>query len=114
MWLCAGENWNEVMYDGMRTTSPASAVYFLFIVLIGNYVVLNLFLAILLDKFAGGDSDGDADKKRRQRGPSVRLSGDDDGDDVDDDAEPDEKSAAFLMRVHVRSRRCLVLACAAS
>jgi hypothetical protein len=64
--VCAGENWNQVMYDGMRTTNPASAVYFLFIVLIGNYVMLNLFLAILLDNFAGGDSD-EADKKAADR-----------------------------------------------
>ena len=57
MLLCAGENWNTVMYDGMRTTGTPAAFYFLLIVILGNYVVLNLFLAILLDKFAGGDED---------------------------------------------------------
>lgn len=54
---CAGENWNTVMYDGMHATNSAAALYFLSIVIIGNYVVLNLFLAILLDKFAGGNED---------------------------------------------------------
>lgn len=86
------------MYDGMRTTNPASAVYFLFIVLIGNYVMLNLFLAILLDKFGGGDVD-EVDKKRRQHGHSVRV---DDGCDSEH-AEAEEQSAAFLMSIHVRS-----------
>ena len=96
--LCAGENWNQVMYDGMRTTNPASAVYFLFIVLIGNYVMLNLFLAILLDKFGGGDTE-EADKKRRQHAHSVRV---DDGDNGNEDG-AEEQSAAFLMTVHVRA-----------
>ena len=54
---CAGENWNAVMYDGMRATNAAAALYFLFIVIIGNYVVLNLFLAILLEQFSSGDKD---------------------------------------------------------
>jgi hypothetical protein len=47
------------MYDGMRTTNTGAAIYFLFIVVIGNYVILNLFLAILLDNFAGGNDDED-------------------------------------------------------
>lgn len=54
---CAGENWNAVMYDGMRATNASAALYFLFIVIIGNYVVLNLFLAILLEQFSNGDKD---------------------------------------------------------
>jgi hypothetical protein len=53
----AGENWNEVMYDGIRATNASAALYFLFIVIIGNYVVLNLFLAILLEQFSSGDKD---------------------------------------------------------
>lgn len=53
----AGENWNAVMYDGMRATNAGAALYFLFIVIIGNYVVLNLFLAILLEQFSSGDKD---------------------------------------------------------
>ena len=61
----AGENWNQVMYDGMRTTNPAAALYFLFIVIIGNYVVLNLFLAILLDQFAGGNTSSTSPARRR-------------------------------------------------
>lgn len=45
------------MYDGMRATNASAALYFLFIVIIGNYVVLNLFLAILLEQFSSGDKD---------------------------------------------------------
>ena len=44
------------MYDGMRSTHPTAALYFLFTFIFGNYVMLNLFLAILLDQFAAGDA----------------------------------------------------------
>lgn len=48
------------MYDGVRATNEGAALYFLFIVIIGNYVVLNLFLAILLEQFSGGAKDEDS------------------------------------------------------
>ena len=57
--VLTGENWNEVMYDGMRTKGNAACLYFILLVVIGNYIVLNLFLAILLDNFADMDSSGE-------------------------------------------------------
>ena len=57
--VLTGENWNEVMYDGMRTKGDAACLYFILLVVIGNYIVLNLFLAILLDNFADMDSSGE-------------------------------------------------------
>ena len=53
--ILTGENWNEVMYDVMRSTSYFAASYCIVIIIIGNYILLNLFLAILLDHFAGLD-----------------------------------------------------------
>eukprot|EP00959_Pyramimonas_sp_CCMP1952_P196306 4104054-Pyramimonas_sp.AAC.1 len=47
------------MYDGIRATSDIASLYFLFLVVIGNYIILNLFLAILLDNFGGGNDDDD-------------------------------------------------------
>ena len=41
------------MYDSMRTTVPWSALYFVMVLLLGTYLVFNLFIAILLDNFAG-------------------------------------------------------------
>ena len=56
--VLTGENWNEVMYDGMREVSTGACVYFIVLVVVGNYIILNLFLAILLDNFAmGGDEE---------------------------------------------------------
>eukprot|EP00198_Chlamydomonas_reinhardtii_P012138 XP_001701475.1 voltage-gated Ca2+ channel, alpha subunit [Chlamydomonas reinhardtii] len=53
------ENWNNIMYDGMRSTTPWCAAYFVAVVLIGTYLVFNLFVAILLDNFSSvfGESD---------------------------------------------------------
>jgi hypothetical protein len=50
------------MYDGMRATDASAALYFLFVVIVGNYVVLNLFLAILLEQFSSGDADEEQSK----------------------------------------------------
>ena len=46
-----GEAWNEVMYSCIRSVSPLSAVYFIGLVVGGNIIMLNLFLAILLGNF---------------------------------------------------------------
>lgn len=49
--ILSGENWNAVMYDGMKSTSWAFSMFFVFVVVIGNFVILNLFLAILMGNF---------------------------------------------------------------
>jgi len=46
-----GENWNSTMYDHMRGTSKFAALYFIALVILGNIIMLNLFLAILLGNF---------------------------------------------------------------
>jgi hypothetical protein len=47
------ENWNVVLYDAMRSDAgPFSSLYFVSWIFVGNFVLLNLFLAILLDKFS--------------------------------------------------------------
>ena len=46
-----GENWNSTMYDHMRGTSKLASIYFIALVILGNIIMLNLFLAILLGNF---------------------------------------------------------------
>ena len=50
--VLTGEDWNAVMYDGMASNGSWSALYFVALLLIGNFVVLNLFVAILLTNFS--------------------------------------------------------------
>jgi hypothetical protein len=49
--VLTGEDWNFVMYDSMATSGNLSALYFVALLVIGNFLVLNLFVAILLTNF---------------------------------------------------------------
>ena len=57
-----GENWNSLMYDHMRGTSWGVCLYFIALVMLGNIVMLNLFLAILLGNFDQARSFGEKKK----------------------------------------------------
>ena len=46
-----GEAWNDIMYESIRTVGNVSAVYYIMLVVGGNIIMLNLFLAILLGNF---------------------------------------------------------------
>ena len=50
--LLTRENWNEVMYDAADAVdSWVPALYFVSVIVLGSFIVLNLFLAILIDSF---------------------------------------------------------------
>jgi len=60
--IMIGENWNSVMYDHMRAAGSASCIYFIALVIMGNIIMLNLFLAILLGNFDRARSFGEKKK----------------------------------------------------
>lgn len=49
--ILVGDNWNIFMYDGIRSVGWLSTLYYISLVVFGNIVMLNLFLAILLGNF---------------------------------------------------------------
>ena len=51
--VLTGENWNFVMYDAWRGTSWLAALYFVLLIILGIFLLMNLFLAILLNNFSG-------------------------------------------------------------
>jgi len=54
------EDWNAAMYNGVRALGFPSCIYFIFLIVFGNYILFNLFVAILIDGFAeGGDEEED-------------------------------------------------------
>mmetsp|Transcript_14911 Transcript_14911/g.2500 ORF Transcript_14911/g.2500 Transcript_14911/m.2500 type:complete len:171 (+) Transcript_14911:207-719(+) len=59
--IITGENWNEVMFSGVANTNWLSTLYFLSLLVIGNYVLFNLFLAILLQNFEEDEEEDDDD-----------------------------------------------------
>lgn len=61
--VLTGENWNEVMILVISNRkSFAPAVLFIFMMLLGNMMLLNLFLAILLKSISGVGDDDDNDE----------------------------------------------------
>jgi sensor histidine kinase YesM len=46
-----GESWNDIMYQVIRSMNGVAGLYFIMLVVGGNIIMLNLFLAILLGNF---------------------------------------------------------------
>uniref|UniRef100_A0A8C5R4W6 Voltage-dependent L-type calcium channel subunit alpha n=1 Tax=Leptobrachium leishanense TaxID=445787 RepID=A0A8C5R4W6_9ANUR len=67
--ILTGEDWNAVMYDGiMAYGGPSSSgmivcVYFIILFICGNYILLNVFLAIAVDNLADAESLNTAQKE---------------------------------------------------
>ena len=68
------ENWQQVLFVSMRAAEGSmilktiTAIYYISWIFIGNFILLNLFLAILIDAFAeedqeNGDDDEDDDMR---------------------------------------------------
>ena len=58
------ENWNSVLYDSMRSKQVGQfvpVIYYVSWIFIGNFILLNLFLAILLDAFLNEDDETEGD-----------------------------------------------------
>eukprot|EP01065_Artemidia_motanka_P016646 TRINITY_DN2025_c3_g1_i2.p1 TRINITY_DN2025_c3_g1~~TRINITY_DN2025_c3_g1_i2.p1 ORF type:complete len:2034 (+),score=727.75 TRINITY_DN2025_c3_g1_i2:76-6177(+) len=73
------DDWVLVMWDAMLAQSPASALYFIVLVICGDFLILNLFLAILIGSFgvhaseggfADDASDDDSDEPPPPEGPT--------------------------------------------
>lgn len=59
------DNWNDNMDDGMNATKQDFAsLFFVAIIVLGSYIVLNLFLAILLENFGNTDEEEDGAGKQ--------------------------------------------------
>ena len=60
--ILTGEDWNVVMYNGVRANGGATgggivwSIYFILLVFFGNYTLLNVFLAIAVDNLANAQA----------------------------------------------------------
>ncbi|XP_037334835.2 calcium channel, voltage-dependent, L type, alpha 1F subunit isoform X3 [Pungitius pungitius] len=105
--ILTGEDWNMVMYDGiMAYGGPVFpgmivCVYFVILFICGNYILLNVFLAIAVDNLAGGDGDKEKNKKTEGAKEAEVREGGDGGEgkpeeeevklDIDEDTEYEEE-----------------------
>ncbi|XP_062365581.1 voltage-dependent L-type calcium channel subunit alpha-1S [Cinclus cinclus] len=60
--ILTGEDWNSIMYDGIMAFGGPSfpgmlvCIYFIILFVCGNYILLNVFLAIAVDNLAEAES----------------------------------------------------------
>nr|XP_026689963.1 voltage-dependent L-type calcium channel subunit alpha-1D isoform X2 [Ciona intestinalis] len=80
--ILTGEDWNVVMYYGIRAYGGASSIglitsiYFIILFVCGNYILLNVFLAIAVDNLADAESLNVAQKEKEEeqkRKKTMRL-----------------------------------------
>ncbi|XP_078393991.1 voltage-dependent L-type calcium channel subunit alpha-1D-like, partial [Cetorhinus maximus] len=77
--ILTGEDWNVVMYDGIMAfggpyfPGMLVSIYFIILFICGNYILLNVFLAIAVDNLADADS-GDAKKGKKDGKGSADVS----------------------------------------
>lgn len=76
-----GEDWNEIMYSGIRSQQMEEkggamlyALYFIILVLFGNYTLLNVFLAIAVDNLANAQELTAAEEQAEEEDKEVHYS----------------------------------------
>uniref|UniRef100_A0A1I8JEW8 Voltage-dependent L-type calcium channel subunit alpha n=1 Tax=Macrostomum lignano TaxID=282301 RepID=A0A1I8JEW8_9PLAT len=106
--ILTGEDWNVVMYNGINSNGGVGslvgilvAFYFVILFICGNYILLNVFLAIAVDNLADSDNseddkketDEEQEKKDGEGGEQADGAGEGgqggDGDGGDDGKNPD-------------------------
>ena len=59
--VMSGENWNDVWADTKHAVGAGSAAFYVLLVVAGNFVTLNLFVAILLGGLPENEDEAAAD-----------------------------------------------------
>jgi hypothetical protein len=68
-----GEDWNSVMYDHVRVQGELGIIFFILLFVMGNIILLNLFLAILLKNFEEPPSKEEEEEEEDADVPKVPL-----------------------------------------
>ncbi|XP_020288402.1 voltage-dependent calcium channel type A subunit alpha-1 isoform X5 [Pseudomyrmex gracilis] len=71
--ILTGEDWNEVMYQGIESQGMAHSLYFIVLVLFGNYTLLNVFLAIAVDNLANAQELSAAEEEQKEEDKEKQL-----------------------------------------
>jgi len=72
--ILTGEDWNEVMYKGIESQGMAHSLYFIVLVLFGNYTLLNVFLAIAVDNLANAQELSAAEEEQKEEDKEKQVS----------------------------------------
>ncbi|XP_065066624.1 voltage-dependent L-type calcium channel subunit alpha-1D-like isoform X2 [Rhopilema esculentum] len=78
--ILTGEDWNAVMYFGIQSwgginepMSVIAIVYFVTLVIVGNYILLNVFLAIAVDNLADAVNMTKIDEEEKRKKKDAKL-----------------------------------------
>ncbi|KAI5622014.1 voltage-dependent L-type calcium channel subunit alpha-1D [Silurus asotus] len=89
--ILTGEDWNSVMYDGIMAyggpifPNMIVCIYFVILFVCGNYILLNVFLAIAVDNLAGNGK-----KKKEEKPEEEEWEDDEDREDDETGNDADE------------------------
>lgn len=78
--ILTGEDWNEVMYTGIRSYGGVKSigimvsVYFIIVFICGNYILLNVFLAIAVDNLADAESLEEEENQEEKKKEEIKKS----------------------------------------
>ncbi|XP_057675955.1 voltage-dependent L-type calcium channel subunit alpha-1D-like [Corythoichthys intestinalis] len=101
--ILTGEDWNAVMYDGIMAyggpvfPNMVVCIYFVILFVCGNYILLNVFLAIAVDNLAGGGGQKKVEEKKddEEEWDDEDEKEDEDGGNEDDDWQENEELRAI-------------------
>ncbi|OXU26617.1 hypothetical protein TSAR_015744 [Trichomalopsis sarcophagae] len=76
--ILTGEDWNEVMYQGIQSQGGHKkgmiySLYFIVLVLFGNYTLLNVFLAIAVDNLANAQELTAAEEEQEEEDKEKQI-----------------------------------------
>lgn len=95
--ILTGEDWNTVMYSGIESYGGIGSlgmlvsVYFIVLFICGNYILLNVFLAIAVDNLAEADQVMNA--KPEEEEDEMEVEGEYEEDDKYDQGEGEEEES---------------------
>ncbi|XP_066566462.1 voltage-dependent L-type calcium channel subunit alpha-1D [Amia ocellicauda] len=106
--ILTGEDWNVVMYDGIMAyggpyfPGMIVCIYFIILFICGNYILLNVFLAIAVDNLADGDTVSSKKKSEAKEAESgevkvdVEEYEDEEGSEAGEDAVSEMQSSSNI------------------
>ena len=96
--ILTGEDWNTIWYDGIlayggpKPISLIMSVYYIILFIFGNYILLNVFLAIAVDSLAGGEEE----EVEKDAGEEAVPEEEDDQQDIESPFREGEKEEYFV------------------
>jgi hypothetical protein len=63
--VLVGDDWQFIYYHASRCQGPVATVYFITLLVFGNFILLNLFLAILLGEFQEQADEAKIEKRKK-------------------------------------------------